>query len=124
MAAAPTGPVMPMAIDLAGRPGVPKGISGQVYVEVPRRDAPADPAISTACHDDKPPPRDILHGEPADVLGGPPSPDLLRGPGHPHVQVQEVPVTRPRVPADGNHTKSLAAVAVHILCHVVLQTTR
>ena len=53
--APPTGPVMPLAIDLAGHPGVPKATSGQAYI----------------------------NGEPGDVLGGPPSSDLLRGPGDP-----------------------------------------
>jgi hypothetical protein len=52
--APPTGPVMPLAI------------------------------ADTACHDDPPkPPQDVLRGEPGDVLGGPPSSDLLRGPGDP-----------------------------------------
>ncbi len=71
-----TGPVVPLAIDIAGRPGVPKGASGQAYIDVPMG-APA----GTACHEDPPkPPRDVLRGEPADVLAGPPSSDLLRGP--------------------------------------------
>jgi hypothetical protein len=68
---------------------VPKGVSGQVYVGVPVG-VPVGAPAGAACHDDKPPPRDVLHGEPGDVLGGAPSPDLLRGPGHPHVAVQEV----------------------------------
>jgi hypothetical protein len=76
---------LPIGIDLAGRPGVPKGVSDQVYLG-----APVGAPAGTACHDDPPPPRDILHGEPGDVLGGKPSPDLLRGPGHPHVAVQQV----------------------------------
>jgi hypothetical protein len=85
-------PVLPLAIDIAGRPGVPKGVSGQAYINVPM----GAPTV-TACNDDPPPPpRDILHGEPGDVLGGPPanvlrgrpSPDLLRGPGRPHVEVE------------------------------------
>ncbi len=81
--APPTGPVMGLGIDLAGRPGVPKGTSGQGYLNLPMG-APA----GNACRDDQPPPADALHGDPGDVLGGPPSPDLLRGPGHPHVEVQ------------------------------------
>jgi hypothetical protein len=41
-------------------------------------------SADTACHDDPPkPPQDVLRGEPGDVLGGPPSSDLLRGPGDP-----------------------------------------
>jgi hypothetical protein len=82
----PGGPasVVPMAIDLAGRPGVSKGVRGQAYVNVP-----VGVAAGNACSDDPPPPpHDILHGDPGDVLGGPPSPDLLRGPGHPHVEVE------------------------------------
>jgi len=79
-----TGPVMPLAIDLAGRPGVPKGTSGQAYINLPMG-APA----GTACHNAPPePPKDVLHGEPGDVLGGPPSSDLLRGPGDPHGAVE------------------------------------
>jgi hypothetical protein len=79
-----TGPVMPLAIDLAGRAGVPKGVSGQAYINLPVG-APA----GTACRDEPPkPPQEVLRGEPGDVLGGPPSSDLLRGPGHPHVEVE------------------------------------
>ena len=103
--APPTGPVASLAIDLAGRHGVPKGVGGQATINVPMG-APA----GAACHDDPPPPpRDVLHGAPgdlldgrpgeesdgtpasvppADVLSGPPSPDLLRDPGHPHVKVE------------------------------------
>jgi hypothetical protein len=33
----------------------------------------------------------VLGGEPGDVLHGPPSPDLLRGPGIPHVEVETLP---------------------------------
>ena len=77
--APPTGPVASLAIDLAGRHGVPKGVGGQATINVPMG-ASAD----TACHDDPPkPPQDVLRGEPGDVLGGPPSSDLLRGPGDP-----------------------------------------
>jgi hypothetical protein len=79
-----TGPIMPLAIDMAGRPGVPKGTSGQAYIDLPVG-APA----GTACHDDPPkPPQDVLRGEPGDVLGGPPSPDLLRGPGSPRIEIE------------------------------------
>ncbi len=101
----PGGPVLPLAIDVAGRPGVPKGVRGQVYIGVPMGapastaanqagswtagNAPARNAPSgNACAYDRPPPRDVLRGEPSDVLDGPPSPDLLRGPGHPHVEVE------------------------------------
>jgi hypothetical protein len=75
------GPMLPLSLDLAGRPGVPRGVTGQTYVEVPMG------APGIACRNAPPPPRDILRGEPGNVLG-PPSPDLLRGPGTPRVLVE------------------------------------
>ena len=76
------GPTLPLSLDLAGRPGVPKGVTGHAYVEVPM----GVPGI--ACQDPAaPPPRDILRGEPGNLLG-PSSPDLLRGPGTPRVLVE------------------------------------
>jgi hypothetical protein len=85
-AAPPTGPMMALGIGLARRPGVPKGVSGEAYAILP-----TGPPAGTDCHDDPPKPfQDVLRGEPGDVLGGPPFPDLLRGPGHPHVKVEEV----------------------------------
>ena len=84
--APPTGPVMALGVDLAGRPGVPKGVSGKAYPILP-----TGPPAGTDCHDDPPKPLpDALRGESGDVLGGPPSSDLLRGPGHPQVHVEEV----------------------------------
>ncbi len=80
------GSSLPLSLDLAGRPGVPSGVTGQAYINVPIG-APGD----YACDDDPPPPRDILHGPPGDVLRGPPSADLLRGPGAPHVEVEVLP---------------------------------
>jgi len=74
------GPVLPLALDLAGRPGVPRGVTGQAYVGVPV----GPPGV--ACADAPPPPRDILRGEPGSLLG-PSSPDLLRGPGAPRVRI-------------------------------------
>jgi hypothetical protein len=44
-------------------------------------------AGGNACHDHGHPPEDVLHGESGDVLHGPHSADLLRGPGQPHVKV-------------------------------------
>ncbi|HME19807.1 MAG TPA: hypothetical protein VKI44_00315 [Acetobacteraceae bacterium] len=67
------GPMLPLALDLAGRTGVPSGTTGQAYVAVPL----TPPGI--ACRDAPPPPRDVLRGEPG---------DLLRGPGTPHVKVE------------------------------------
>jgi len=75
------GPMLPLALDLARRAGVPKGVTGQAYVAVPM----GTPGI--ACQDVPAAPRDALRGKPGDVLG-PPSRDLLRGPGAPRVQVE------------------------------------
>jgi hypothetical protein len=76
-----SGPMLPLSLDLAGRPGVPRGVTGQAYVDIPIG------APGIACRDASPPPRDMLRGEPGDVLG-PRSPDLLRGPGNPQVRVE------------------------------------
>jgi hypothetical protein len=78
-----TGPMLPLSLDLAGRPGVPHGVTGQAYVGMPMG------APGVACQDEaRPPPRDILRGEPDANLLGPPAPDLLRGPGTPRVWVE------------------------------------
>lgn len=74
--------MLPLALDLGGRPGVPAGTTGQAYIAVPL----GTPGY--ACHSDAPPPDDLLRGEPGDVLHGRPSPDLLRGPGRPRVRVE------------------------------------
>jgi hypothetical protein len=76
-----TGPMLPLSLDLGGRAGVPRGVTGQAYVGVPMG------APGVACGGAPPPPRDILRGEPGNVLG-PSSPDLLRGPGTPRVWVE------------------------------------
>jgi hypothetical protein len=68
-----SGPMLPLALDLAGRSGVPAGTTGQAYVAVPM----APPGM--ACHDALPPPADVLRGEPG---------DLLHGPRTPHVDVE------------------------------------
>lgn len=69
---------VPLQLNLRGLPGVPSGIGGQAYVAAPLTDG------GMACTDQPPPPRDILRGEPGDVLHGDmPSGgqgDLLRGP--------------------------------------------
>jgi hypothetical protein len=80
---------LPLSIDLAGRPGVPSGVTGEVYIQVP-----ADPSAAKSCQTERPPPRDVLGGGPGDVLRGPPSPDLLRGPGTPHVEVEALPAAQ------------------------------
>ena len=76
------GPMLPLSLDLGGRPGVPLGVTGQAYVGVPM----GGPGV-TCGGAPGPPPHDILRGEPGNVLG-PTSPDLLRGPGTPRVWVE------------------------------------
>jgi hypothetical protein len=57
-----SGASMSFSIDLAGRPGVPAGVGGETYL-----DLPIAPRI--ACPDtEAKPPRDILRGEPGDLL--------------------------------------------------------
>ena len=58
-----TGPMLPLSLDLAGRHGVPSGVSGQAYVAVPME----TPGIACAI---PPPPSDVLRGPPSDVLRG------------------------------------------------------
>jgi hypothetical protein len=58
-----TGPMLPLSLDLAGRHGVPSGVSGQAYVAVPME----APGIACAI---LPPPLDVLRGPPSDVLRG------------------------------------------------------
>jgi hypothetical protein len=77
----PAGPALSLSLDIAGRPGVPAGTTGQAYVAVPM----TPPGV--ACQEAPRPPADILHGEPGAILG-PASRDLLRGPGVPHVSVE------------------------------------
>ncbi|MGH7153233.1 MAG: hypothetical protein ACREF3_04830, partial [Acetobacteraceae bacterium] len=55
----PSGPGLPLSLDLAGRPGVPKGFTGQAYVQVP-----VGQPDGYACEDQQPPPRDVLRGRP------------------------------------------------------------
>ncbi|GEM_PF-4775301 len=81
------GPVLPLAIDLARRPGVPRGVSGQVYVDIP-----IEAYRPLECGGVPPGPSDVLHGPPGDVLHGPPAANLLRGQGAPVVRME--PVTR------------------------------
>ncbi len=75
------GPSLPLSLDLAGRPGVPAGTTGQAYIAIPMY----PPGI--ACRNARRPPSDILRGEPGNTLG-PPVGDLLRGSGTPHVTVE------------------------------------
>ena len=62
----PNGPLLPLQLDLAGRPGVPRDVTGQAFVALPMMPQ------GNACRDAPPPPRDVLRG--------PPSDDLLKGP--------------------------------------------
>jgi hypothetical protein len=69
---ATSGPMMPLALDLRGQPGVPSGTTGQGLVTVPM----TPPGM--ACREVPHPSPDVLRGEPG---------DLLRGPGTPHVTI-------------------------------------
>ena len=66
------GPSLPLAIDLARRPGVPRGVTGQAYVELPLG------APQTDCGEPSVP-RDVLRGEAGDLLRGTRAPDSMRG---------------------------------------------
>jgi hypothetical protein len=67
---------VPLQLDLAGLPGVPKGLAGQLYADVP-----APPPGGTVCATARPSGTvaNLLAGKPGHVLGGPPTADLLRG---------------------------------------------
>ena len=75
-ATAPPASALPLSIGIAGLPGAPPGLTGQVYLAVPILG-------STSCNDVPRPPRDILRGDPPPnqetVLNGPRG-NLLRGP--------------------------------------------
>jgi hypothetical protein len=58
-----SGSMLPLALDLAGRRGVPSDVTGQAYVEVPME----APGIACAI---PPPSPDVLRGPPSDVLRG------------------------------------------------------
>ncbi|HVC63018.1 MAG TPA: hypothetical protein VND19_21975 [Acetobacteraceae bacterium] len=60
------GPSLPLAIDLAGRPGVPSGVTGQAFIAVPMQ------APQTGCGEQRAP-SDVLGGEPGDLLRGTPA---------------------------------------------------
>jgi len=57
------GPSIPLSIDLAGRPGVPSGTTGQAWVQVPMQAPRTDCGEPSA-------PKDVLRGEPGDLLRG------------------------------------------------------
>jgi len=56
---------LPMQLNLDTLPGVPAGIGGQIYVAVPLGNG------GMTCTDRREPPRDVLRGEPGDLLRGP-----------------------------------------------------
>jgi hypothetical protein len=61
------GPASHFAIDLAGRPGLPAGVTGKAFVAVPMQGPHADCGEPSA-------PSDVLGGEPGDLLRGTPQP--------------------------------------------------
>jgi hypothetical protein len=65
------GPSLPLAIDLAGRPGVPAGVTGKIFVAVPMQ------APQTECSEPSAP-SDVLRGAPGDLLLGTASPARTR----------------------------------------------
>ena len=74
---APPPASVPLELNLRGLPGVPRSVGGQAFVDAPLTNG------GMTCTDRRPPPRDILRGEPmppsGDVLHGARG-DLLRGP--------------------------------------------
>ena len=74
---APPPASVPLELNLSGLPGVPSGVGGQAFVAAPLSNG------GMTCTDRRPPPRDILRGEPmtpsGDLLHGAKG-DLLRGP--------------------------------------------
>jgi hypothetical protein len=67
------GPSLPLAIELAGRPGVPAGMTGKAFVEVQTPKPPQMERGETECGE-QPAPTDVLGGAPGDLLHGQPSP--------------------------------------------------
>jgi hypothetical protein len=61
------GPSQGLAVDLAGRPGVPAGVKGEVFVTTPMQTPQTDCGEPSA-------PSDVLGGPPGDLLRGAPSP--------------------------------------------------
>jgi hypothetical protein len=86
----PGGRMLPLALDFAGRPGTSSRTTGTgtgtAYVEVPLA-PPGNACARSSMAPSVAPPSDVLHGQPGDVLTGPASPDLLRGPGEPRVRM-------------------------------------
>lgn len=79
---APTQSV-PLTLDLNGLPGVPKGLGGQVYADVP-----VAPPGGTVCETVPPDlPRDVLRGARGDVLRGNGPRNLLGRSARPRVEI-------------------------------------
>jgi hypothetical protein len=74
---------MPLTLDLNGMPGVPRGLGGQVYADVPV--APPGGTLCGAVSPDLP--RDVLRGEPGDVLRGNGPRTLSGAPARPRVEI-------------------------------------
>jgi hypothetical protein len=67
---------IPLWVDFAGMPGVPRGVSGYAGVTIP-----APPPGGETCVSPPPvPARDVLRGAPGNALAGPPG-NALRGQG-------------------------------------------
>lgn len=62
---APAPAALPLELNLGGLPGMPRRINGQIYAAIPLAQG------GMTCTDRRPPPRNVLRGEPGDVLHGP-----------------------------------------------------
>jgi hypothetical protein len=62
-----SGPSQRLSINLAGRPGVPAGVTGKTVIEVPMQPAQTECGEPSA-------PADVLGGAPGDLLRGTPAP--------------------------------------------------
>ncbi len=78
---APQG-TMPLFLGLGGMPGVPRGLRGQVEADVP-----VSP-YGTTCQAAEPNlPKDVLHGDPGNLLSGDDPHDVLSGASEGHVYI-------------------------------------
>jgi hypothetical protein len=78
---------MPLALDLNGLPGVPNGLAGQVYADVPMP-PPGGTVSATAAPDPAPDaPYDVLRGPPGDLLRGNGPRDILGGRARPRIEI-------------------------------------
>ena len=95
--AEPIGPAMPMEVwsGIDGRPGLPKpsapaGSPPTAARNVARLDLAAEPMFGTVCDDQRRPPADVLHGDPAPrgLLQGDGPHDPLHNRYHPRVTIE------------------------------------